>query len=221
MKSQLKRIKELIYYPKLLSEEMIISKEFNEGSQKDEQNKVMYIKISEDPDDNETHYLDLIIRFDKSKGYNELIYYFLVSDVNNKTVKTIYKRDEAKQYIPKQLQNQRIFVSKINEMFKKLIEMEKPDIFFIELYEDLEGESLKRINNIRELILKSGYNITGEGINKLTGRQYWRFSEKTKQEIKESGKEFVPTPLTEEDWQRIGEETMKGIVENEKRKKNL
>ena len=35
MKSQLKRIKELIYYPKLLSEEMIISKEFNEGSQKD------------------------------------------------------------------------------------------------------------------------------------------------------------------------------------------
>ena len=106
-------------------------------------------------------------------------------------------------------------------MFKKLIEMEKPDIFFIELYEDLEGESLKRINNIRELILKSGYNITGEGINKLTGRQYWRFSEKTKQEIKESGKEFVPTPLTEEDWQRISEETMKGIVENEKRKKNL
>ena len=221
MKSQLKRIKELIYYPKLLSEEMIISKEFNEGSQKDEQNKVMYIKISEDPDDNETHYLDLIIRFDKSKGYNELIYYFLVSDVNNKTVKTIYKRDEAKQYIPKQLQNQRIFVSKINEMFKKLIEMEKPDIFFIELYEDLEGESLKRIENIIELILKNGYNIDEQGINKLTGRQYWRFSEKTKQEIKESGKEFVPTPLTEEDWQRIGEETMKGIVENEKRKKNL
>ena len=207
MKSQLKRIKELIYYPKLLSEEMIISKEFNEGSQKDEQNKVMYIKISEDPDDNETHYLDLIIRFDKSKGYNELIYYFLVSDVNNKTVKTIYKRDEAKQYIPKQLQNQRIFVSKINEMFKKLIEMEKPDIFFIELYEDLEGESLKRIENIIELILKNGYNIDEQGINKLTGRKFWKFVEKTKQEIKESEKEFVPIPLTEEDWQRIGEET--------------
>ena len=34
-----------------------------------------------------------------------------------------------------------------------------------------------------------------------------KFVEKTKQEIKESGKEFVPTPLTEEDWQRIGEET--------------
>ena len=207
MKSQLKRIKELIYYPKLLSEEMIISKEFNEGSQKDEQNKVMYIKISEDPDDNQNHNLFLGMRFDKSKGYNELIYYFLVSDVNNKTVKTIYKRDEAKQYIPKQLQNQRIFVSKINEMFKKLIEMEKPDIFFIELYEDLEGESLKRIENIIELILKNGYNIDEQGINKLTGRKFWKFVEKTKQEIKESEKEFVPIPLTEEDWQRIGEET--------------
>ena len=49
--------------------------------------------------------------------------------------------------------------------------------------------------------------MTGEGINKLTGRKFWRFSEKTKEEIKESEKGFVPTPLTEEDWQRIGEET--------------
>ena len=92
-------------------------------------------------------------------------------------------------------------------MFKKLIEMEKPDIFFIELYEDLEGESLKRIENIIELILKNGYNIDEQGINKLTGRKFWKFVEKTKQEIKESEKEFVPIPLTEEDWQRIGEET--------------
>jgi len=207
MKSQLKRIKELIYYPKLLLEEMQVSPEFSNDSKVDKEHKISFITIGEDPDDNETHYLDLIIRFDKSKGYNELIYYFLVSDVNNKTVKTIYKRDEAKQYIPKQLQNQRIFVSKINEMFKKLIEMEKPDIFFIELYEDLEGESLKRIENIIELILKNGYNIDEQGINKLTGRKFWKFVEKTKQEIKESEKEFVPIPLTEEDWQRIGEET--------------
>ena len=85
--------------------------------------------------------------------------------------------------------------------------MEKPDIFFIELYEDLEGESLKRIENIIELILKNGYNIDEQGINKLTGRKFWKFVEKTKQEIKESEKEFVPIPLTEEDWQRIGEET--------------
>ena len=93
--------------------------------------------------------------------------------------------------------------------------MEKPDIFFIELYEDLEGESLKRIENIIELILKNGYNIDEQGINKLTGRKFWKFVEKTKQEIKES-KNPLPERLGEQpDWDRIGRETADSIIRNE------
>ena len=124
------------------------------------------------------------MRFQSKGNYNELIYYFMVTNDKNEPTFTTFLRSEAKQYIPKSLQGQRLILPKINELFNTLITMKKPIEFIMETHEVLSQEELKRFDPLIETIQSQGYNIKFEDFKK-DGNYFWRFSTKTKEKLDE------------------------------------
>ena len=73
-----------------------------------------------------------------------------------------------------------------NKLFKKLITMEKPLIFFMETYENFKDQKqLLPFRNIIPIILQNGYVIEEEGISHDKKKYYWKFVQKTEQQIRE------------------------------------
>ena len=217
MKDQLTRIKELIFYPKLLSEEMETSDYFKDNSfQEDKETKSLSTEVGIDPENDVEHRLALIMRFTNVGGYEELVFYFSLLDKKNQFVKgkeTMYSRKESDQYIPKQLKGTIVFFNKLKEMFKKLITMEKPNIFFMETYENyVDEKQLLPFRNIIPIILENGYVIEQEGYSHDKRKYQWKFVQKTEQQIKESKadgfSEFIKTFKKDDAyWKKFNEET--------------
>ena len=68
--------------------------------------------------------------------------------------------------------------------------MEKPIEFYIETHEDYKNEKLLLpYNKIIDLILQNGYMLESKGLTHDKKKYYWKFVQKTKQQLKES-KEF-------------------------------
>ena len=215
MKDQLRRIKELIFYPKLLAEEMEISDYFKDNNfQENKETRSLSTEVGVDPENNIDHRLVLIMRFTNVSGYDELVFYFSLLDKNNQFVKgkeSIYDRKESDQYIPKKLKGTIIFFNKLKEMFKKLITMETPDIFFMETYEDYVDEKLLTpYRNLIPLIIQNGYVMEEEGLSHDKKKYQWKFVKKTKQQLKESKKfiKFINNFKKDDTyWKKFNEET--------------
>ena len=76
-------------------------------------------------------------------------------------------------------------------MFKKLITMETPDIFFIETYEDyIDEKLLNPYRNLIPIILDHGYVLEREGISHDKKKYFWKFVKKSKQNLIEGYEEF-------------------------------
>ena len=165
----------------------------NNTFQEYKEKNAIAVEVSIDSENDVDYRLALILRFTNVSGYDELVFYFSLIDKNNQFVKgkeSIYNREEANKYLPKKLQGSISFFTKLKEMFKKLINMETPDIFFMETYEDFISERLLNpYRNLIPLILENGYLLEKEGISHDKKKYYWKFVKKTNQQIKED-KEF-------------------------------
>ena len=232
MKDQLRRIKELIFYPKLLAEEMEISDYFKDNNfQENKETRSLSTEVGVDPENNIDHRLVLIMRFTNVSGYEELIFYFSLLDKNNQFVKgkeTIYDKNIANQYLPKELKSSIAFFNKLKEMFKKLIIMEKPLRFFIETYENYTDEKqLVAHRPIIQLILQNGYMIRNEGLSHDKKKYFWEFIQATEQQLKESKEDGFDISKIKKDesyYQSIKENTteiIRRIVENESKTKKI
>ncbi len=228
MKDQLTRIKELIYYPNLIIEEMEISSNFNENNfEINDESKSVVLEVGIDPENENQHRITLIIQFTNRSGYNELVFYFNITNKNKTEItvepRSIYDKNIANQYLPKELQKSIAFFNKLKEMFKKLIIMEKPNIFFIETYEDYTDEKqLLAHNPIIEIILQNGYVIESQGLTHDKKKYHWKFVQKTEQQIKESKEdgfsEFIKTFKKDDKyWAGILEDTKKIMLKNNKK----
>ncbi|PCI28433.1 hypothetical protein COB55_03870 [Candidatus Wolfebacteria bacterium] len=114
----------------------------------------------------------------------ELIYFFLMVDSNEKFISSTMNREESNKYIPKSIQNQRLILPKINDSFKKLIEMEKPIRFLMETDEVLTQEGLKRFESLIETIKEQGYNLENKG-TRPDGKYFWTFSTESQEVLGE------------------------------------
>lgn len=213
MKNNLNRIKKLM---NLITEEMKVSKEINNIQLKKQDNEnITFLKIAEDETNDNEHNLFLYLMFDKKSFTKmpELSFFFQVTDINKKITSkptTIYNRNDAKKYLPKELIGKGIITNKINEMFNKLITMEKPTDFIMSTYESLSGNSLKRFDSLIKTIIENGYKLNEHKPNGMGG-MYWIFSlEKqinesklTKEEMDEFLIEYLK-PRTQDDYDRVG-----------------
>ena len=221
MKSDLKRFKELIKYP--LNEEMQKSIDFDKNNiETNGMSKTVFLKIAENPYDDQQHSLYLFLLFDRKANPKlpELIYYFraLNKSGDKYTTNTMYSRNESKKFIPKNMLSVGIITDKINLMFEKLIKMDKPIEFTMITYEKLDNNSLKRFEKLVETIKNNSYFLIETVINK-EGKNYWNFSQYerqlplTEEQINKLG------IRTQEEWNELGDRS--GLIEYlaEKKKK--
>ena len=234
MKNQLQRIKELINYKfdgSFIMEEMEVSDNFKNNNFIEQKNiRSIVLEVGSDPENDIEHRIVLILSFTYRDRYEQLVFAFSLLDKNNQFVKgkeSIYDKNIANQYLPKELQKNIVFFGKLKEMFKILITMEKPIEFYIETYEDYKNEKLLLpYNKIIDLILQNGYMLESKGLTHDKKKYYWKFVQKTKQQLKES-KEFDDWyknfKKDDEYWQHRKELTMEAVrgfikIENEQKK---
>lgn len=205
------RFKELVNYPQKLKEVMQKSPSFDKEPETN--GNVVIVKIAEDPENDEINQLNAVLLFNRQNTDIPQLYYYMT--VLNKdgskytsNPKTMYKRSEVAKYLPKDMGGKGEITNKINEMFKKLMTMDKPITFEMKTDEALSGTSLIRYNKLVELILANGYNMIENRVD-VEGKTYWKFSQKTNEEIDGYGKSELlnnPNFLTEELKEKIAEQ---------------
>lgn len=73
---EIKRMKQLVGYP-IITEEMEISSDFEKDVFSVTQNqKHVNLEVGIDPNNDELHRLNLVLMFTKTRGFNELVFYF-------------------------------------------------------------------------------------------------------------------------------------------------
>ena len=215
-----------------ITEEMEVSEDFkNNIFQEYKEIRSVALEVSVDPENDIEYRVFLILSFTNRSGYEELIFYFSLLDKNNQFVKgkeTIYDKNIANQYLPKELKSSIAFFNKLKEMFKKLIIMEKPLRFFIETYENYTDEKqLVAHRPIIQLILQNGYMIRNEGLSHDKKKYFWEFIQATEQQLKESKEDGFDISKIKKDesyYQSIKENTteiIRRIVENESKTKKI
>ena len=209
-----KRWKYLVQYP--LNEEMEVSPEFNSGNYfYNQPQRALALEVGIDENNDELHRLNLILQFGKTSGYEELSFYFNITNKENTKVtsqqKSIYDRNAANQYIPKELIGKKIFKEKINDMCKDLLTVEKPESFFMVTFEDYKDE--KQISyylDLVRIIQNNGYVMKNQGTSP-ENRYFWEFANKSILEnyySKEENKKwinFTPPPRDAEYWKNQDE----------------
>ena len=231
MKDQLTRIKQLFNYNfdgTFITEEMQVSDDFkNNKFYIEKEIKSVTLEIGYDPENTMEHKIFLILSF--SEGH--LAFAFSILDKNGQYVKgkeSIYSREEVNKFLPKELQKSIVFFSKLKEMFKLLMTMEKPNIFFMETYEDYtEEKQLLPYNSIIDIILQNGYVMESKGLSHDKKKYHWKFVQKTKQQIKESKESdewYKNFKKDDKYWERRKELTMEAVrrclLQKEKEKNN-
>ena len=202
---EIERMKELFKY-NFLCESMQISKNFTEENY-GIHNNVLNLEVATDPDNENQHRLNLIVQFSNASKYLELIFYFNVTNLENTKITsektTLYSRDDVKKYLPKELIGNGAFTDKLLFMINHIFSIQKPNIFFMETYDEYKIE--KDIQFHRKLIpaiLKNGYNISEEGAN-INKRYFWKFELKTIKELGENIKEKFVCPIKDEAYWKI------------------
>jgi len=209
-----KRYKYLVKYP--LNEEMTISPSFqNNVFEKNDARKSIALEVGVDDENKEQNRINLILQFSNASGYKELVFYFNVTDEeNSKTTvvpAAIYDKNIVKRHLPKELLGKNVFRDKINEMFKILIIMEKPDYFFMESYEDFKDyKQISYYEQLIKLITDNGYEIEKQGVN-INKKYYWKFVNKVILETEEykdkiKNEDFIPCRNNVPDyWEKMDE----------------
>ena len=176
--NEIKRMQILANYP-LLVEVMEISSDFNNNEFKKQKNAVT-LEVGINSENNEQYRLNLILSFGSPLGYLELAFYFNLTDIENLKItskpKSIYDREIAKKYLPKDLIGKNIFMPKLKEMLKRLLKMETPEKFIMETFEDhTDRKQIDYYDNLVKIILENGYVIKSQGINSVTKKYAWKF----------------------------------------------
>ena len=192
------------------------------------------LEVGVDPENDKEHKIFLVMSFSNKSGYEELVFTFTILNKNNQFVKgkeSIYDRRIVNEFLPKELQKSIAFFGKLKEMFKILITMEKPDVFYVETYEDFISERLLNpYRNLIPIIMQAGYYVEEEGVSHDKKKYYWKFVKKTKQQLKEDKnfEKFIndPNRKNEEYWEHRKQLTMEAVrghirIENEQKNKKI
>lgn len=163
----------------LIKEEMKVSPDFNNNNF-NEQNGAVTLEVGLDEDDEEHHRLNLILSIGSPSGYDEISFYFNLTNKENTKItskpKSIYNREIAKKHIPKELVGKGVFMDKIKEMLKKLMKMKLPEKFFMETFEDhTDRKQIDYYDNLVKIITDNGYVIKSQGVNPVTKKYVWQF----------------------------------------------
>ena len=189
------------------------------------------LEVGVDPENDIEYRIVLILSFTNRSGYEELVFGFSLLNKNNQYVKgkeSIYDKTVVDKYLPKELKGGVAIFNKLKEMFKKLITMEKPLIFFMETYENFKDQKqLLPFRNIIPIILQNGYVIEEEGISHDKKKYYWKFVQKTEQQIRESKEDgFDISKIVKDDayWESRKQLTMESVrlfLEHEEKNKKV
>lgn len=211
----------------LINEEMKVSSDFI-NNEFIKHNKAISLEIGVDNENDIQHRLNLILSFGSPSGYEELSFYFNLTDKENTKItsktKSIYDRNVVKEYLPPELVGQNIFINKLKEMLKELLKMETPDKFFMETFEDhTDRKQVDYYDNLVKIITENGYVIESQGVNPITKKYFWQFlNKKSLSQISESAEkhwknfDVHSTIRDKQYWKKHDEnveETMKGINE--------
>ena len=157
----------------ILFEEFQISQKFIKNEFEKNGNNAIILEVGIDEGNDIQHTLNLILSFGNPSGYEELVFYFNIVNKDRTKItsnpKSIYDREIAKKYLPKELIEKYIFKNKINKMLKMLLNMKKPTKFFLETYEDYkDAKQIDYYLDLVNLILDNGYVINKQGVNNIT-----------------------------------------------------
>ena len=221
-------MKELINYNinyGYINEEMQISDDFNEENFiLEKENRRVYIDVGIDIQNEKEHKSYLIVLFTNKQGFEELMFYFMVLDKNDRAVpglETIYDRKIANKYIPDELKGTGKLKDKIIKMTQKLLNMENPARFIVQTYEDYKDEKqLDWHQPIIDLLLKNGYMLKNKGLTYDKKNYYWEFVQATKETLPEGYEPIKWKPRDKEFYDNIrgiSESIAKNIRERNKK----
>lgn len=207
---------------------MQISPKFNDDNfELNSDKKAVALEVGFDDDNIEQHFINLVLQFEDISGYNELAFYFNVTNKDNTKItvepKAIYDRNIAKKYLPKELSGKDVFREKTYKMLKELIKMEKPTIFFMETYEVYrDSKQISYYDNLVKLILENGYAIVDEGVGKIEKKYYWKFVNKNTPGFLPEGykddNNFGGLKKDAEYWRKMNELSEMTIIETKNKK---
>lgn len=142
------------------------------------------IVIAVDDNNDFEHYLVLTVNLIPDTNKIKYILSYGFSLYNVKTEKVghyLYNRNEVAKYLPTDLKG-RISPIVIN-MLENLVNRIKPPIIHMTTEEILSGGSLKRYDNITDLLInKLGYILQDSGVNAF-GKNYWVLIDRNQKEI--------------------------------------
>lgn len=141
--------------------------------------------------DNETgEKLWLFVGFQIREKYDEYSYSFLLTDKDNNTKDNdgfIVNRKTASKYIPNEIKNKRLITPIIEYMTRQLLDAHLPQNLYMQTAEPLDGDSLKRYNELINIMTNEyGYKLI-ENKKDEFGCTFWKL---TKNEITDKNKDM-------------------------------
>lgn len=139
--------------------------------------------------DNETgNKLYLFVGFKKIDGLMNYSYSFMLVNKDDKPITGfITNRKVTKQYLPNEIKNKRLILPIIEDMTRKLLDKQLPDIIVRETSEPIENDSLIRYEQITNIMVNEyGYKLIEKTKNPFGGTK-WVLSRK---EITDNNKQL-------------------------------
>jgi hypothetical protein len=128
-------------------------------------------------DDETGDKLYLFVGFYQADGLSNYSYSFMLLDKDDNP-KTGYmtNRGEVKKYLPQNIKNNKLILPIIMDMTRQLMDKQLPDIIIRRTVEPLSGDSLKRYEEITNIMVNEyGYHLDSVEKNR-SGETIWRLS---------------------------------------------
>jgi hypothetical protein len=163
---------------KILKEEMVskLSNEQKFNLLVDSNTVICNTLISKDSETNDKLYL--FVGFKNFTTISEYSYSFLLVDENNQVLGDGYmtERNEVESYIPQDIKNKRQIFPIIMKMTRELLDSYLPQNIFRKTVESVGGDSLKRYEEITNIMVNEyGYNLDSQEQTR-DGRTIWYLS---------------------------------------------
>lgn len=128
--------------------------------------------ISKDDETNEKLYL--FVGFNDVDGYINYSYSFLLLDEENNPIGSyMVNRDVVSKHLPNDIKGKKIIIPIIENMTRKLLDKQLPNIIVRETAEPLDGDSLKRYENITNIMVNEyGYTLIEKTKNQYGGTKW-------------------------------------------------
>lgn len=193
----------------LITEVMQISQDFKDdvlSANNDIEKEFVSIEVGIDNENIIQNRLNMVISFANTSGYEELSFYFNLTNQENTEItsipKSIYDRKVSKQYLPQGL-GEHACINKLKEMLTELLKIKSPPSFIMKTYDDSSGEKqISFFNNLVDVILKNGYMLQANGVDKEDNKYFWKFATNHNLAKSKYWKDFTGITRDEAYWER-------------------